>query len=123
MPRFPAAAVALLLLFAAPTNAWSQSQNARLGGTVADTSAALIPGVEVTATNDATGIVTAAFRSRGRAIAVASELGIERPARGFRSTVYRWASPTRSTAAGEAGRSVQPFCAVWRMKTCAGSAG
>ncbi len=35
-----------------------QSQNARLGGTVADVAGALIPGAEVTATNDATGIVT-----------------------------------------------------------------
>src|SRR6188508_300259 len=35
-----------------------QSQNARLGGTVSDAAGALIPGVEVTATNDGTGIVT-----------------------------------------------------------------
>jgi hypothetical protein len=37
---------------------WTQSQNARLGGTVVDASDALIAGVEVIATNDATGVVT-----------------------------------------------------------------
>jgi hypothetical protein len=40
------------------TTSWAQSQNARLGGTVADASGAFIPGVEVKATNNGTGIVT-----------------------------------------------------------------
>jgi hypothetical protein len=39
-------------------NASAQSRNARLGGTVADASGALIPGVEITAANDGTGIKT-----------------------------------------------------------------
>lgn len=52
------AATALLLCVAASPSAWGQSQNARLGGSVADTTGALIPGVEVTATSDRTAIVT-----------------------------------------------------------------
>jgi hypothetical protein len=40
------------------TNAWAQTTNAALGGTVSDASGALIPGVTVTASNTQTGIVT-----------------------------------------------------------------
>src|SRR5215510_7328977 len=40
------------------TNAFAQTTNATLGGTVSDSSKALIPGVTVTATNTATGIVS-----------------------------------------------------------------
>src|SRR5262249_34893457 len=39
-------------------NAWSQSTNATVGGTVQDATGAFIPGVTVTATNVGTGIVT-----------------------------------------------------------------
>jgi hypothetical protein len=60
MHKFLRAAVVLLCL-SVSMSAWSQSQNARLGGTVADASGALIPGVEVAAANDATGIVTNAI--------------------------------------------------------------
>src|SRR5262245_65323596 len=49
-------AVLLLSIFFS-LNAFSQTSNATLGGTVADASGALIPGVEVTARNVATGIV------------------------------------------------------------------
>jgi hypothetical protein len=55
MRRFFAAVVVLLLFSATLIG---QSQSARVGGTVADRAGALIPGVEVKATNDATGIVT-----------------------------------------------------------------
>jgi hypothetical protein len=50
-------AVVLLCLFEF-TNTFAQTSNATLGGTVSDPSGALIPGVMVTATNTATGIVT-----------------------------------------------------------------
>jgi hypothetical protein len=46
-----------LLCCAVSGNAIAQSSNASLGGTVADASGALIPGVSITATNTATGIV------------------------------------------------------------------
>jgi hypothetical protein len=56
MQRFLAVLAVMLCLFS--VNGAAQSRNARLGGTVADASGALIPGVEVKATNDGTGIVT-----------------------------------------------------------------
>jgi hypothetical protein len=49
---------ALLLLALCFTNAFAQTTNATLGGTVSDTSRALMPGVTVTATNTQTGIVS-----------------------------------------------------------------
>ena len=58
MKRFLLTASAALLCVGVSTGAWAQSQNARLGGTVADATGALIPGVEVTAANDATGLFT-----------------------------------------------------------------
>ena len=48
--------VALLCLFLS-VNGFGQSINASVGGTVADPSKALIPGVTITATNTGTGIV------------------------------------------------------------------
>src|SRR5262245_27042238 len=54
--RFRAALV-LTFVFAT-TFLFSQSSNGTISGTVADTSGAVIPGVTVTATNNATGIVT-----------------------------------------------------------------
>src|SRR5262249_50690146 len=47
-----------LLLSVFVTNAFAQTTNATLGGTVSDPSRALIPGVTVTATNTQTGIIT-----------------------------------------------------------------
>jgi hypothetical protein len=41
-----------------PVHAFSQTNNATLGGTVSDSMSALIPGVTITATNTQTGIVT-----------------------------------------------------------------
>src|SRR5437868_8253220 len=50
--------VALLLCVSLSMRTFAQTSNATLGGTVSDASGALIPGVSVTATNTATGIVT-----------------------------------------------------------------
>src|SRR6516225_7524052 len=54
-------AALLLCSLLVSLNAFSQSTNATLGGTVADASGAFIPGVTVTATNTATGIVSTAI--------------------------------------------------------------
>src|SRR6478672_6650463 len=51
------AAFLTLILFAA-TSLFSQSSNGTIGGTVTDASGAVIPGVTVTATHNATGVVT-----------------------------------------------------------------
>ncbi len=55
--RRPAFAAALLLCSLLSVNAFSQSTNATLGGTIQDASRAFIPGVTVTATNTGTGVV------------------------------------------------------------------
>src|SRR2546427_8022723 len=47
-----------LLCFVLFAHAFAQTSNATVGGTVSDATGALIPGVSVTATNTATGIVT-----------------------------------------------------------------
>jgi hypothetical protein len=51
-------AAGLLLFLALSTPAFSQSGNATVTGTIEDSSRAVLPGVTVTATNTATGIVT-----------------------------------------------------------------
>src|SRR5262245_4131336 len=51
-------AIAALVCLLGCANAFSQSINASVGGTVADATKALIPGVTVTATNTGTGIMT-----------------------------------------------------------------
>ena len=66
------ASLFVLLLASISTISFSQSQNARLGGTVADASGALIPGVELKATNDATGIVTTVLSNETGAYQFAS---------------------------------------------------
>jgi hypothetical protein len=50
--------LAFLTAFVLVTPGFSQSTNATVTGTISDTSGALIPGVTVTATNAATGVVT-----------------------------------------------------------------
>jgi hypothetical protein len=50
--------VLLLVCLSLSPHAFSQSSNASLGGSVADSAGALIPGVTVTATNTATGVVS-----------------------------------------------------------------
>src|SRR5262245_18187845 len=49
---------AVLLFCVLPAHMLAQTSNATLGGTVSDTTNALIPGVTVTATNTETGIVS-----------------------------------------------------------------
>src|SRR4029453_4083129 len=53
-------------------NAFAQTTNATLGGTVSDASGALIPGVTVTATNTQTGIVTSLVSNESGAYQFAS---------------------------------------------------
>ena len=60
-------AVVLTLLFLA------QTINATLGGTVSDASGALIPGVTITATNLATGIVTTSVTNEAGAVTSMSQ--------------------------------------------------
>jgi hypothetical protein len=50
-----------LLVLALSISGFAQTTNATLGGTVSDSSGALIPGVAVTATNTQTGIVSTAL--------------------------------------------------------------
>src|SRR6201993_3105614 len=65
--------VAVFLLFCAITTSLiAQTSNATLGGTVSDASGALIPGVMVTATNTATGIVTSVLSNEAGAYQFAS---------------------------------------------------
>ena len=59
MTRKSMCAVALsLLCLILSVNGYGQSVNAAVGGTVADPSKALIPGVTVTATNTGTGVAS-----------------------------------------------------------------
>src|SRR5262249_30488608 len=63
-------ATLVLLIFSAA--ALSQSINATVGGTVTDASGALIPGVMVTATNTATGVITTALTNDSGTYSLAS---------------------------------------------------
>src|SRR5688572_28295644 len=56
MTKVSAAVVLLILVLSTPS--FSQSTYARVSGTVEDSTGALIPGVTVTATNTATGVVS-----------------------------------------------------------------
>src|SRR5262245_23175238 len=58
-------AVLMALLLAAPV--LRQSSNATVSGTIGDPTGALIPGVTVTATNTATGVVTTALSNESGA--------------------------------------------------------
>src|SRR5262245_36265185 len=51
-------AALLAFVFFVSTSLFSQSSNGTISGTVADASGAVVPGVSVTATNNATGVVT-----------------------------------------------------------------
>src|SRR5262245_13298630 len=64
--------VCLFLCFA--IQAFGQSSNARLSGTVNDASGAVLPGVEVKATNNATGVVTTVISNDAGAYNFASLL-------------------------------------------------
>src|SRR5215475_5797694 len=61
------AAAVLLLLLMVSLQAFGQSINASVGGTVADPSKALIPGVTVTATNTGTGVASTAVTNESGA--------------------------------------------------------
>src|ERR1041384_4138462 len=58
MTRKSVYAVCVLLCLFLSINGFGQSVNATVGGTVADATGALIPGVTVTATNTGTGIAS-----------------------------------------------------------------
>src|SRR5437868_15006434 len=62
MRRLPAVTMLLLCLSVPPMtmDAFSQSSNASLSGTVSDAAKALIPGVSITAKNTETGVVSTA---------------------------------------------------------------
>src|SRR5215475_6646655 len=64
--------VCLCVCFA--VHAFGQSSNARVSGTVTDASGAVLPGVEVKATNSATGVVTTVFTNDAGAYNFASLL-------------------------------------------------
>src|SRR5438552_3959296 len=64
--------VAVLLFLVLSGEAFSQTTKATVGGTVSDASAALIPGVSITATNLGTGIVTAVISNEAGAYNFAS---------------------------------------------------
>src|SRR5437867_815812 len=65
-------AAGLLLVVLLKTHAVAQTTNATVGGTVADASGALIPGVTVTATNIGTGIVNTVVSNESGAYNFAS---------------------------------------------------
>src|SRR5215467_5273062 len=66
------ATVVVALLLIAFAYASGQTSNATLGGTVSDSTGALIPGVSVTATNAATGIVNTVVSNEAGAYQFAS---------------------------------------------------
>ena len=84
------AAVPLCILLS--TDTFAQTINSTLGGTVADTTGALIPGVTITAMNTATGIVSTVVTNEAGAYQFASiqsglyKLSAELP--GFQTYVY-----------------------------------
>ena len=65
-------AAGVLLIFALCATSFGQTTNATLGGTVADATGALIPGVEVTARNAGTGIVNNTITNEAGAYQFAS---------------------------------------------------
>src|SRR5438552_657527 len=58
MRRLRIRAALLAFIFFASTPLFSQSSNGTISGTVADATGAVVPGVTVTATDNATGVVT-----------------------------------------------------------------
>src|SRR5262245_17402811 len=71
MKKLTVVATLLLWVFFSVA-ALAQTSNATLGGTVSDSTGALIPGVTVTATNTATGIVTTVLSNESGAYQFAS---------------------------------------------------
>ena len=85
-------AAALLLGFVPSIHTFAQTSNATLAGTVSDASGALIPGVTVSATNTATGIVTTVLSNEAGAYQFASlQTGtykVSAELAGFRTQAY-----------------------------------
>ena len=71
MRKLFALAVLFLCVLLSP-NVFAQTTNATLGGTVADSTGALIPGVSITATNTQTGIVNKLITNEAGAYQFAS---------------------------------------------------
>src|SRR5438046_836205 len=67
MTRKSTYAIAALLCLLLSLNGFSQASEATVGGTVADATGALIPGVTVTATNTGTGIVSTSISNEAGA--------------------------------------------------------
>src|SRR5207245_5703515 len=86
------AALAVFVCVMSVHNASAQTSNATLGGTVSDASGAFIPGVMITATNTATGIVTTVLSNEAGAYQFASlQTGTYRVAAelpGFQTKAY-----------------------------------
>src|SRR5262245_24919940 len=84
--------VVLLFAFSASARAFVQSTYATVSGTVEDSTGALIPGVTITATNNATGIVTSVLTNEAGAYNFASLLpgGYKLTAElsGFQTKIY-----------------------------------
>src|SRR5206468_5484975 len=72
MKRFWAASFVLFLVLA--THTFAQSSNATVSGTVVDSTGAVLPGVTITATNNATGVVTTVLSNESGAYNFASLL-------------------------------------------------
>src|SRR5688572_21180048 len=66
--------ITVLLCVCVTPQVFGQSSNARVSGTVTDASGAVLPGVEVTATNNATGIVNSVVSNEAGAYNFASLL-------------------------------------------------
>src|SRR5262245_30039528 len=64
--------IVVVFSLALPIHAFAQTINATVGGTVSDTTGALIPGVTITATNLATGIATSVLTNEAGAYNFAS---------------------------------------------------
>jgi len=86
------ATIALLMCFVSFQHAVAQTSNATLGGTVSDASGAFIPGVMITATNTATGIVTTVLSNEAGAYQFASlqtgTYGVNAELPGFQTQKY-----------------------------------
>src|SRR5262245_42621349 len=113
MQRFVPATV--LLCFALTHSAFAQV-NSAIGGTVQDSSQALIPGVEITATNTQTGVVAVAISNESGAYNFAALIpGVYRVTAalaGFRTQTYNEvqlsaANPVRLNFALEVGGVTQ----------------
>src|SRR5438128_3752795 len=85
-------ATAVLLSIVLSAGTFAQTINATLGGTVSDSSGALIPGVTITATNTATGVVSSVLTNEAGAYQFASlQSGLYKVSAelaGFKTYVY-----------------------------------